>query len=65
YVLEPEVVAHIPPGVSCDFGFQLFPDLLAKGVALHGYVTEEFVLDIGSPEAYQRAQQEALVRGTR
>lgn len=58
-VLEPEVLDHIPRHEFCDFGHHLFPRLLAKGVPMYGYpISEgEYVMDIGTMEKYERAQQ--------
>ncbi|HLI27388.1 MAG TPA: sugar phosphate nucleotidyltransferase [Chloroflexota bacterium] len=55
YVLEPAVLAAVPPGRPCDFGRDVFPALLARGAALYGYRTDSYVLDIGSPERYTQA----------
>jgi histidinol-phosphate phosphatase family protein len=35
-----------------DFGKDLFPAMLAKGVQLHGYNSPEFIKDIGTPQRY-------------
>ena len=65
YILEPAILAYIPPDTYYDFGRHLFPTLLEKGIPLYGYPIgpEEYLIDIGSPEKYHQAQQEwALVR---
>ena len=41
YVLEPEVLHHIPPDGSPDFGRDVFPALLKKGKVLAGYCLSE------------------------
>lgn len=56
YVLEPEVIDFIPPGVYYDFGHDLFPGLLEREVPLYGYPIKDYLIDIGTPEKYQRAQ---------
>jgi NDP-sugar pyrophosphorylase family protein len=60
YILEPEVLEPIPPGVFYDFGRDLFPALLERGTLLYGYpiADTEYLIDIGSPESYERAQRE-------
>src|SRR5204863_3004455 len=40
YVMEPEVLRHIPPGESYDFSSQLFPLLLEMGRPLYGFVLD-------------------------
>jgi len=56
YVVEPAVLRSIPADQPCDFGADLFPLLLERGVPLFGYASEALVLDIGSPAGYQQAQ---------
>ena len=59
-VLEPSVLAHIPPDTFYDFGHHLLPDLLARGLPLYGYPISDttYLIDIGTPEKYERAQRE-------
>jgi mannose-1-phosphate guanylyltransferase len=59
-IIEPDVVKHIPPDTFYDFGHHLFPQLLALGVSMYGWVAPEqtYVLDIGTPERYAQAQRE-------
>ena len=56
YVVEPVVLRSIPPDQPCDFGADLFPFLLERGIPLYGYTSDALVLDIGSPARYERAQ---------
>jgi len=58
YILEPEILDHIPTERRYDFGRDLFPDLLRRGVRLYGYPIPEAtrLIDIGIPESYQEAQ---------
>ncbi len=59
-VVEPWVIDMIPPGIVFDFGRDLFPMLLEKGVSMYGWVApaDTFIMDIGSHAAYDRAQQD-------
>ena len=41
YVLEPDILNHIPEGQNYDFGRHLFPKLLALDQKLYGYRMEE------------------------
>jgi NDP-sugar pyrophosphorylase family protein len=56
YVVEPEVLRHIPADQPFDFGRDLFPVLLEAGVPLSGHRAIGYVLDIGSSERYQQAE---------
>ena len=62
YVLEPSILARIPPDQVYDFGHDVFPDLLAAGIPVAGYVIEEFLIDIGLPEKYKEADRIATRR---
>ena len=60
YLLDPAVLSYLPEIVPYDFGRDFFPRLLAAGVALYGHPLrdDEYLLDIGTPENYARAQEE-------
>ena len=55
YILEPEVLNYIPPEQAYDFGQDVFPDLLARGTRVAGYIIEDMLIDIGLPEKYEQA----------
>jgi NDP-sugar pyrophosphorylase family protein len=56
YVLEPEVLALVPPETPCDFGYDVFPAMLAAGLPLFAFELPGYVLDIGSPNRYAQAE---------
>ncbi len=60
YILEPQVLDHIPPDRPCDFGQELFPALVKQGLPVYGYVTEGYWCDIGDVRAYLQAHADAL-----
>lgn len=60
YILEPEVLAHLPSNQECDFSKDLFPLLLDRGEALYGYVDEGYWCDVGHLNAYREAQYDGL-----
>jgi mannose-1-phosphate guanylyltransferase/phosphomannomutase len=62
YVVEREILDHIPAGQEFDFSHDLFPLLLDKGLPLFGYVTDRHWTDVGNLEAYLGAHWEALER---
>ena len=49
YVLEPEVLKHVPEGQAFDFGKQLFPLLVEKGLPVFGHELEGLWIDVGRP----------------
>ncbi len=56
YVLEPEVLALVSPKTPCDFGYDVFPAMLAGGLPLFAFEVPGYVLDIGSPNRYAQAE---------
>ncbi len=60
YILEPEVLNFLAPDVPSDFSLDLFPQLLAQGVPMYGYVAEGYWCDVGSLDAYRQAQYDAI-----
>jgi len=60
YILEPEVLAWIPPGRMFDFAKDLFPALLAKGMPLFGCVLDGYWCDIGNLQQYRQSHYDLL-----
>jgi mannose-1-phosphate guanylyltransferase / phosphomannomutase len=60
YVLEPEVLRHVPAGEPHDFSKQLFPLLLEMGRPLYGYVADGYWQDVGDLGQYAQANFDAL-----
>jgi mannose-1-phosphate guanylyltransferase/phosphomannomutase len=60
YVLDPEVLRHIPDDTPYDFSSELFPRLLELGRPLYGQVCEGYWQDIGNLEQYRQANFDAL-----
>lgn len=56
YVVNPAVLRFVPAGAFYDFGRDLVPQLLREGARVYGRVLGGYMLDIGTPEAYERAQ---------
>ena len=60
YLLEREALALIPRDRPFDFGRELFPLMLQKGMPLYGYPTRAYWCDVGDPAALLRAQGDLL-----
>jgi mannose-1-phosphate guanylyltransferase / phosphomannomutase len=60
YVLEPEVLKHVPTDRPYDFSKELFPLLLEMGRPVYGFVTEGYWQDIGDLAQYRQANFDAL-----
>src|SRR6516162_1005448 len=60
YVMEPEVLAEVPPGEVVDWSGDVFPKLLDRGAPVYGYVSESYWEDVGTHESYLKAQADVL-----
>jgi mannose-1-phosphate guanylyltransferase/phosphomannomutase len=60
YVLEPEVLRHVPTDRPFDFSKELFPLLLEMGRPMYGYVFEDYWQDIGNLDQFRQANFDAL-----
>jgi NDP-sugar pyrophosphorylase family protein len=56
-VVEPEVLSWLPADRHLDFGHDVFPNMLATGQSIVGYPITDTLVDIGTMESYQKAQQ--------
>jgi mannose-1-phosphate guanylyltransferase / phosphomannomutase len=62
YVLDTEVLRHVPADRPYDFSKELFPLLLEMGKPLYGYVADGYWQDIGNLDQYRQANFDALDR---
>src|SRR6476660_6961422 len=60
YVMEPEVLAEVPAGISVDWSSAVFPQLLKSGAPLYGWIADGYWEDVGSHESYLKAQADVL-----
>src|SRR5712691_1599990 len=60
YVMEPEVLKHVPLGEAVDWSGDVFPKLLDAGAPVYGWVAEGYWEDVGTHEAYHKAQADVL-----
>ena len=64
YVLENEFLDNIPSEGFCDFAYNIFPQIIKLGVPVYGYHLNrgDYLLDIGTPENYNRANEDVRAR---
>ncbi|HEY7043770.1 MAG TPA: NDP-sugar synthase [Nocardioidaceae bacterium] len=60
YLFDPEVVAAIPAGEVVSVERDTFPDLLADGWHVSGYLQQAYWLDVGTPAALCRASADIV-----
>jgi mannose-1-phosphate guanylyltransferase len=59
YLLEPELLARIPAGVACSIEREIFPEVARDG-SLHGFASDAYWRDIGTPASYLAAHHDVL-----
>ncbi len=64
YILEKKVLNYIPNEGFCDFAYDVFPRLIKLGLPLYAYHLEDddYLLDIGTAEKYNQANQDIEAR---
>ena len=61
YILEPEVLKHVPASTPSMFERHLFPLLLEMGEPFLAYPSDAYWIDIGTPEKYLKANHDLLL----
>jgi mannose-1-phosphate guanylyltransferase len=64
YILEPEILQHIPINTHYMFERGLFPRLLELGEPIYGYPFRGYWIDMGTPEKYWRLNCDLLLEKT-
>lgn len=57
YIISPQVMELVPPDTNYDFGKDLFPKLVGKG--MYGYTAKGYWCDVGSLNDYYRCNYQA------
>lgn len=66
YVLEQSVLQLIPPGKNYSFEYNVFPELLDRGMPFFAYVLDgNYWRDIGNPESYLQGHHDFLAGDVR
>jgi len=62
YVIEPQILSGLPAERYLDFRHDVFPRMPTEGQTIVGYPITGPLIDIGTPENYQKAQRLAALR---
>jgi len=62
YIIEPDIMELVPKGKRYSFERDLFPDVLDRGCKVFGYVSDEYWLDVGTPQKYLMAHRDVLYK---
>jgi mannose-1-phosphate guanylyltransferase len=60
YVLEPEVLKRIPAETKFSFERDVFPQMVAEGIPVYAYPTDNYWMDTGTPEKYLQLHRDLL-----
>jgi mannose-1-phosphate guanylyltransferase len=60
YIIEADVMKHIPESRKCMFEHDVFPSLVADGEPVFGYTTDTYWMDMGTPEKYLQLNSDLL-----
>jgi mannose-1-phosphate guanylyltransferase len=60
YVLEPEILAQIPPQTKVSIEREVFPLLLKQGKPVYAYPSSAYWMDTGTPEKYLQLHRDLL-----
>jgi mannose-1-phosphate guanylyltransferase len=58
YLFEREILDQIPAGRAVSIERETFPALIASGLPLYAYTTDDYWVDLGRPEAYLNAHRD-------
>ncbi len=58
YMIEPEILQHIPHGENFDFAKDLFPTLMENDIPLWGYSAKGYWRDVGNPISYREVYED-------
>ena len=61
YILEAEILKHIPKDTHFMFEHDVFPKLLADGEPVYGYTANTYWIDMGTPEKYLQLNHDLLL----
>lgn len=60
YILSPSILRYINLGEKSDFGKNIFPTALAAGANMFGYISAEYIKDMGTPDRYEKVCNDVM-----
>ena len=59
YILNKKCIRHIPAG-KADFGKNIFPQMLSEEEKISGYISPEYIKDMGTPDRWEAVGNDIL-----
>lgn len=61
YILDSRIFEYIQKDVSCDFGKDIFPNIISKNIdKIKVYITPEYIKDLGTPNRLNQVEKDLL-----
>lgn len=60
FILSPRIIKYIPKGHRSNFEKHVFSKCLAEGLRMYGYVSAEYIKDMGTPDRYEKVCQDVI-----
>ena len=60
WLVEPDILARIPPQTQFSFERNVFPQLLDQGEPVYAYPSSGYWMDVGTPEKYLQLHRDLL-----
>ena len=60
YIFSPVILNYIEENKKSDFGKNIFPLALKNGAKLFGYVSAEYIKDMGTPDRYHKVCDDVI-----
>lgn len=54
FILSPQIIKYIPKGEKRNFEKHIFPVCLQNDVRMYGYISAEYIKDMGTPDRYEQ-----------
>lgn len=60
FILSPRVIDYVPKDQKVNFEKHVFPKCLAEGMRMYGYVSAEYIKDMGTPDRYEKVCRDVI-----
>jgi len=58
YVCQKSILPLIPENQFSDFGIDVFPKMLNKGLGIYGYIVRKYLIDVGNKRSLRQANDD-------
>ncbi len=58
HVMNKSILRYVEKNTKLDFGKDVFPKLIESGVPIYGYITDEYIKDMGTSERLEKVRKD-------